>query len=1083
MPAQLHCCSQSEFSSFEGAYNSGQAARQWPAPCRMFRTTSPPATRSISFLQAIVPVLVFTMEHNENAVGSELIQSFLVRCRHCSTDIFMQFVSHSQIPQLIRHTSPTKRLEDITGAEANARTSAPMAPLAQLSSSKHPLANRSWTPQECVMVRLTNKTPAAEPALKKKKAEPGSPTRNNGCAATSTMLTKDKFGFGAKTAGSHDWTQQFSSSTSTRSNSSMSRNMSNGSSMSSSMNTGARPQSIQNLNRTKAATTQRREMQRASQFRAAAGPGGRGSKVDNSQIQGRSISNQYPQEVRRLRRARTSILAPPKTPSKVPVKCRSLSGVKPMVSRDASLSVAMEGLNLSSSPSRETVDNKRCTRPLESPAPFIAAPPLFPLSPYVNMVKGSPRKFEQFLTRDSNTKAWDTRRESEAMNTIFEQFSSKMHQTYTDVNGFKEANDLYKAHSTFYPEICDLLQSLLSSGVSAENVIRLTYLYVHLVTTLEKARTDLTETNTALRSELETANYRVTEAEKTRGALVSNHEASLESLQRQHRSDVEKVKEDARNDLERLKDDHRQEIRDIRQRLEGELDKERSQRIQAVSQLSTQGALDQQRRHIELEAKEQEIRGVKTELERLLADMERERAVSDELRQNLSTASTSAATIESSRQGLQAKVEYLESDSKSQSEAYAHMEQQMRDAIQDAQKLQEKLRAEETQRRKLHNQIQELRGNIRVFCRVRPSLGVDANEEQAKIAYPDGGDEGKEIEVRGAEEKSSLGTVTTKKYPFTFDRVFGPTSQNQEIFDEISQMIQSALDGFNVCIFCYGQTGSGKTYTMSSEDGMIPRAVHMIYDQTQSLEERGWRYEMQGSFIEVYNEGLNDLLGKSEEFDKKKHEIRHDPQTCTTHVTDMTSVELDSAQKVEQILAQAMANRSVAATKANQRSSRSHSVFILRLSGRNDVTGEHSEGTLNLVDLAGSERLSQSKVAGARLKETQNINRSLSCLGDVIGALGQQSQGQSHNGARDNSGGNGGNVTHVPYRNSKLTYLLQYSLGGNSKTLMFCMVSPLEAHLAESLTSLRFATKVSPNSDTFLWQMKPLLFSFSVSSW
>ena len=164
---------------------------------------------------------------------------------------------------------------------------------------------------------------------------------------------------------------------------------------------------------------------------------------------------------------------------------------------------------------------------------------------------------------------------------------------------------------------------------------------------------------------------------------------------------------------------------------------------------------------------------------------------------------------------------------------------------------------------------------------------------------------------------------------------------------------------------------------------------------------------------------------------------------CQTTITNVTTVELDSKEMVESILAKAMSNRSVAATQANERSSRSHSVFMLTLIGSNNITNERSRGTLNLVDLAGSERLNQSKAEGARLKETQSINRSLSCLGDVIGALGQ--------------GKDGG---HVPYRNSKLTNLLQFSLGGNSKTLMFCMVSPLRAHLNESLTTLRFASKV-----------------------
>jgi kinesin family member C1 len=621
---------------------------------------------------------------------------------------------------------------------------------------------------------------------------------------------------------------------------------------------------------------------------------------------------------------------------------------------------------------------------------------------------------------------------------------TKMNQTVTDTADMKESINIYKSTSTSCPEIRAALQTLVDSGASPEKIIELTYLIVILVSELERTRAELTETNTCLRSELETAKYRISEAERTKENVLRDHEIELDDLGRQHRIEIENAKQDARKDLERLKSDHREELRDLKRRLEDELEEERSQRIHAVSQLSTQGALDKQRQQVEMEAKDQDIRMARTEIERVAADLERERALNGDLRQNLSTASSNAAAMETSRQALQAKIEYLESDSKSQSEAYANMERQMREAIEDSKELQEKLRKEETLRRKLHNQVQELKGNIRVFCRVRPTLSMDNADEQAKIAFPDDKEDAKEIEVRGQEEKSSLGTVTTKKYPFAFDRVFGPTSQNQQVFDEISQLIQSALDGYNVCIFCYGQTGSGKTYTMSSEDGMIPRAVHMIYDTARALEERGWTYKMEGSFVEVYNENLNDLLGRPDDFDKKKHEIRHDMQTCKTTITDITTVALDSPQRVEEILRKAMSNRSVAATKVNERSSRSHSVFILKLSGHNPLTGEKSEGTLNLVDLAGSERLSQSKVEGARLKETQNINRSLSCLGDVIGALGQGKEGG-----------------HIPYRNSKLTYLLQFSLGGNSKTLMFCMVSPLVAHLGETLTSLRFATKVS----------------------
>ena len=351
--------------------------------------------------------------------------------------------------------------------------------------------------------------------------------------------------------------------------------------------------------------------------------------------------------------------------------------------------------------------------------------------------------------------------------------------------------------------------------------------------------------------------------------------------------------------------------------------------------------------------------------------------------------------------------------------------------------------------------MQELKGNIRVFCRIRPLMPSEVpknsslEEEMKHFSIARKLDDPDEISLTQPVE-SAIGQASPKTFPFAFDRVFGPHSTQLEVFEEISQLVQSALDGYRVCIFAYGQTGSGKTHTMEGSQadekllGMIPRAVLQIFSTAESLKrDKRWDFNFEASYLEIYNEAIRDLLATSNSSsDDAKLEIRHLPNSTKTVVTDLTIVPVESPESVLTLLKRAGHNRAVAETLCNDRSSRSHSVFILKISGTNSVTGESIEGLLNLIDLAGSERLSQSGSTGDRLKETQAINKSLSSLGDVISALANKD-------------------SHVPYRNSKLTYLLQHSLAGNSKTLMFVNVSPALNNFNETLCSLRFATKVN----------------------
>lgn len=378
---------------------------------------------------------------------------------------------------------------------------------------------------------------------------------------------------------------------------------------------------------------------------------------------------------------------------------------------------------------------------------------------------------------------------------------------------------------------------------------------------------------------------------------------------------------------------------------------------------------------------------------------------------------------------------------------------------QEIEGLEKKLLEGESHRRYLHNLVQELKGNIRVFCRLRPpttkeSLIMGGNVNEMKHITLNKDKEREEIVLTPHQDDGGV----VKSFPFSFDRVFSPSNSQSDCFDEISQLVQSALDGYKVCIFAYGQTGSGKTFTMEGDNsspellGMIPRSVRLIFESTLLLSQKGWSFLFECSFLEIYNETLKDLLCSSSttnasnasitttNVNATKYDIKH--LDGSTTVTNLTICPVKDVSDVEELLSKAQRNRSVGQTLCNEHSSRSHSVFTLKISGQNLVTSEKVEGILNLIDLAGSERLKESGASGDRLKETQAINKSLSSLGDVIHSLSNKE-------------------AHIPYRNSKLTYLLQNSLGGNSKTLMFVNISPVLESISETISSLRFATKVN----------------------
>lgn len=340
----------------------------------------------------------------------------------------------------------------------------------------------------------------------------------------------------------------------------------------------------------------------------------------------------------------------------------------------------------------------------------------------------------------------------------------------------------------------------------------------------------------------------------------------------------------------------------------------------------------------------------------------------------------------------------------------------------------EKRREQEKIRKQLHNQLMELKGNIRVMCRVRPKIKGEDQESSNHLTYPFESDT--DIELNDS----------NKIHKFSFNRVFNDNEDQQCVFDEISQFVQSAIDGYKVCIFAYGQTGSGKTYTMTGNEqnkGIIYLSIQKLFETFKSLSEVGWKFKVNGMMMEIYNDSINDLLNPDSDL---KYDIKE--KENFTEVTNMTEIQADSVEELMKYLDLAAKNRSKGYTKCNEKSSRSHSIFNLKISGENEKLSQKTFGVLNFVDLAGSERLKESEATGKRLEETKYINKSLSSLGDVISALSSKEK-------------------FIPYRNSKLTFLLKNYLGKDSKTLMFVNLSPLSKNLNESLCSLRFASKVN----------------------
>ncbi|KAK3796846.1 hypothetical protein RRG08_015008 [Elysia crispata] len=324
---------------------------------------------------------------------------------------------------------------------------------------------------------------------------------------------------------------------------------------------------------------------------------------------------------------------------------------------------------------------------------------------------------------------------------------------------------------------------------------------------------------------------------------------------------------------------------------------------------------------------------------------------------------------------------------------------------------------EALQRRLLYNQLQELRGNIRVFCRPRRD-----DRAQMCLKFP-------------SDQDIMVSTGDGSKKMFNFDKVYNTEVSQEQIFTDTQPIITSCVDGYNVCLLAYGQTGSGKTFTMMGPDDNPGINIRAITELLKVCSERAETksYNLKVSMVEIYNETVQDLLTS----DARTLELQMVGNVV--RIPNITEMGVSQVSDIKDLMKLGDSNRKVASTKMNSTSSRSHLVLMINVEGEDKVTGAISKGVLTLCDLAGSERISKTEATGQRLVEAAAINKSLSALGQVFSAL-RESQ------------------LHIPYRNSKLTQILRPCLGGDAKACLFVNISPDVKNYPETCNTLEFGS-------------------------
>eukprot|EP00605_Chrysophyceae_sp_TOSAG23-4_P000693 GSChrysophyteH1.ASY1.ANO1.777.1 assembled CDS len=474
--------------------------------------------------------------------------------------------------------------------------------------------------------------------------------------------------------------------------------------------------------------------------------------------------------------------------------------------------------------------------------------------------------------------------------------------------------------------------------------------------------------------------------------MESEHANALREQRNLHAAELTKTIEKYDSLMKDAAHEHEAVVTGLTKKSEQELELFKSEKLESNSAKEHQEQLNIQ------------MLALKTANEALTADKNALLQNSTEEKNALQNSTEEKNALQNSTEEKNAVTADLEATKAELQSITEEMEAKINVAIR-ANEAQCELNIAKAMRKKIHNKLLELQGNIRVICRVRPEVNITeiTNDQDIFISRDEG----------------------NQRTKYEYDKIFADKSNQSEVFDSVKPLCKSVLDGYNVCIFAYGQTGSGKTFTMDGTDdnpGITPRALRMLMNEARNStdsNESDWQYKLQLSVVEIYNEAILDLLVNN----------------------NNVGANGEMADEIQSILNTARKNRAVGAHDLNEHSSRSHCILTVYANGTNRTDGRSSYAKMHLIDLAGSERVSKTDATGDRLKEAQNINKSLSALGDVIAALG------------------GKKGTHVPFRNSKLTHLLQDSLGGNSKVLMFVNISPAVYNESETVCSLTFATR------------------------